>query len=107
MEGEVKVLRGRREKGEEVINGSGEVEEQYKPVFPMVICIWAPGLEAPPLATFISPLSWTVFNELWLSGTRVQHCTKSYNTTELNANVQNCTSPYIIIHHCTEVYSCM
>ena len=107
MEGKVKVLRGRMEKEEEVINGSGEVEEQYKPVFPMVICIWAPGLEAPPLATFISPLSWTVFNELWLSGTRVQHCTKSYNTTELNANVQNCTSPYIIIHHCTEVYSCM
>ena len=53
VEGEAKVLMGKWEEGEEVINGSREGEKQYKPVFPEVI--WAPGLEAPPLATFISP----------------------------------------------------
>ena len=68
-EGEAKVLMGKWEEGEEAINGSGEGEKQYKPVFPEVI--WAPGLEAPPLATFISPLSWTVFDQLGLTRTQV------------------------------------
>ena len=69
VEGEAKVLMGKWEEGEEMINGSGEEEKQYKPVFPEVI--WAPGLEAPPLATFISPLSWTVFDQLGLTRTQV------------------------------------
>ena len=51
--GEDKVLKGREEDGEELLNGSREGEKLNKPVFPLVI--WSDGLEAPPLATFISP----------------------------------------------------
>ena len=101
VEWEAKVLMGKGEEGEEVMNGSGEEEKQYKPVFPHVI--WAPGLEASPLATFISPLSWTVFDQLGLTRTQVL-CSMF---TELYTTVKNCTLLYRIVHHCTGVYTCV